>query len=132
MKSSIMTMSCRRSSFGPGATSPVVIRTDAMRASLNTIPKKDRLPSPGEAGTRTAEYHFAVAIEILDQRAGFPCFAPGPLPSGWSTSVKTAPNPLTVAGAAPLVPGMKKNASVMLLPTGVNNRDRLKVLKILA
>ena len=45
-------------------------------------------------------------------------------------SVKTAPKPLTVAGTAPLPPGMKKTASVMLLPTGVNNRDGLKVLKI--
>ena len=51
MKSSIMTMSCWRSSFGPGATLPAVIRTDAMRASSNLMPKKDRLPSPGEAGT---------------------------------------------------------------------------------
>ena len=31
-----------------------------------------------------------------------------------------------------MVPGMEKDASVMLLPTGVNNRDRLNVLKILA
>jgi hypothetical protein len=54
----------------------------------------------------------------------------GPLPSGWSTSVKTAPNPLTVAGTAPLVPGWKNKASVMLLRTGVNNRAGLKVLKV--
>ena len=31
---------------------PAVIRTDAMRASLNAMPKKDRFPSPGEAGTK--------------------------------------------------------------------------------
>ena len=31
---------------------PAVIRTDAMRASSNLMPKKDRLPSPGEAGTK--------------------------------------------------------------------------------
>ena len=55
-----------------------------------------------------------------------------PLPSGWSTSVNTAPKPLTVAGVVPLVPGMEKDASVMLLPTGVNNRDRLNAVKILA
>ena len=47
-----MTMSFSPSSSGPGATLPVVIRTRAMRASSNTIPKKDRLPSPGEAGTK--------------------------------------------------------------------------------
>ena len=75
MKSSIMTMSCLRSSFGPGATLPVVIRTDAMRASSNTIPKKDRFPSPGEAGTKLLKDPLAVAIEILDQRAGLVWFA---------------------------------------------------------
>jgi hypothetical protein len=30
-----------------------------------------------------------------------------------------------------LVPGMKKKASVRLLPTGVNRRNGLKVLKML-
>ena len=40
------------SSSGPGATSPAVIRTRAMRASSNTMPKKERPPSPGEAGTK--------------------------------------------------------------------------------
>jgi hypothetical protein len=29
-----------------------------------------------------------------------------------------------------LVPGMKNNASVRLLPTGVNNRDGLKARKM--
>ena len=36
----------------PGQRRRSVIRTDAMRASSNTMPKKDRLPSPGEAGTK--------------------------------------------------------------------------------
>ena len=97
------------------------------------MPKKDRLPSPGEAGTKLREYKFAVPVEVLDPRASVARRAArAPLPSGWSTSVNTAPKPLTVAGAMPLVPGMEKDASVMLLPTGVNNRDGLKVLKILA
>ena len=52
MKSSIATTSCFRLSSGPRATLPVVIRTRAMRASSNTMPKKERLPSPGEAGTK--------------------------------------------------------------------------------
>src|SRR4030095_3841071 len=69
------------------------------------------------------------SIGVLAPR--FPRFAPGPLPSGWSTSVKTAPKALTIAGLAPLVPGMKNTASVMLLPTGVNNRDGLKARKML-
>ncbi len=77
-----MTMSCLRSSFGPGASS-AVIRTDAMRASLNLIPMKDRLASPGEAGTETAEYPLTVAIEILD-RACWPCVG---CPSIWLVNV---------------------------------------------
>jgi hypothetical protein len=64
MKSSIMTMSFLRSSFGPGATLPAVIRTRAMRALSNTMPKKKKPPSPGE------EYQPAVSIEVIDQRAG--------------------------------------------------------------
>jgi hypothetical protein len=46
--------------------------------------------------------------------------------------VNTTPKPLTVARAVPLVPDMEKDVSVMLLPTGVNTRDRLNALKILA
>ena len=134
MKSSIMTMSCCLSSFGPGATSPVLIRTDAMRASSNLMAKKDRFPSPGEAATELlnislpflSKYSMSVlALWVV------PVALSG-LPSGWSTSVNTAPKPLTVAGALPLVPGMEKDASVMLLPTGVNNRDALNALKAVA
>ena len=88
----------------------------------------------------TAEEHLVVGAEILNQRALLTVFSlltvspllAMPLPSCWSTSVKTAPKPRTVAGTAPLLPGKKNEPSVMLLPTGVNNRDGLKVLKILA
>ena len=90
-------------------------------------------PSPGAAGTklrnRSLPFLSKYSIRVLPLCA---VAARAPLPSGWSTSVNTAPKPLTVAGAVPLVPGMEKDASVMLLPTGVNNRDRLNVLKILA
>src|SRR6266481_5647115 len=83
MKSSIMTMSCCASSFGPGATLPAWIRTDAMRASSNLMPKKDRLPLPGEAGTKLLNSNSPSAskysISVLALR--FPCFVPGPLPS---------------------------------------------------
>jgi hypothetical protein len=44
-------------------------------------------------------------------------------------SVKTAPNPRTVAGTVPPVPGREKNPSVMLLPSGTNSRFGLKVAK---
>ena len=101
MKSSITTTSCFPSSSGPGATLPLLIRTRAMRASSNTMPKKDRLPSPGEAGTEplnsslpsTSKY----LISVLGLRLRW-CL-PNLLPSGRSTSVKTAPKPLTVAGS---------------------------------
>src|SRR4029453_3912821 len=64
------------------------------------------------------------SIRVLAPR-GFPSCLRGPIPSGSSTSVKTAPKPLTVAGSAPAVPGTKNLASVMLLPTGVNRRNGL-------
>ena len=127
MKSSIMTMSCLRSSFFPG-TASVVIRTDAMGASLNLIPMKERLASPGEEGTKLAKIRLPLrskySIRVL-ALCGLP-------PSGRSTSVKTTPKPLTVAGEAPLVPGMKNEPSVTLLPTGVNSRDGLNVVKMVA
>ena len=45
---------------------------------------------------------------------------------GRSTSVNTAPNPLTVAAVAE--PGTKKLTSVTVLPKAVNRRCALKVL----
>ena len=106
-----------------------------MRASSNLMAKKERFPSPGEAATELlnsslpfwSKYSMSVlALRLL--RAGLNAT----LPSGWSTSVNTAPKPLTVARALPLVPGMEKDATVMLLPTGVNNRDALNALKVVA
>ena len=47
-----MTMSWVPSSFGPGAASPLVMHTRVIRGSVKTMPKKERLPSPGEAGTK--------------------------------------------------------------------------------
>ena len=120
MKSSIITMSCFSSSFGPGAESPVVMRTVAIRASSNLIPKNDSPLLPGEAGTKLLNKSRPLmsknSISVLAPR--LPCFFPGPLPSGWSTSLKTAPKPRTVALTLPCVPGIKNKASVMLLPTG--------------
>ncbi len=49
-----------------------------------------------------------------------------------STSVNTAPNPLTEAGMLPLVPGTENVASVILLPMGVKSRFGLKVEKAVA
>ena len=52
MKSSVITISCGRSSLAPGATSPAVIRTLATRASLNVMPRNEKPASPGDAGTK--------------------------------------------------------------------------------
>ena len=80
-----MTMSFFHHHPAPGRTLPLVIRTRAMRASSNTMPKKERLPSPGEAGTKplnsslpsTSKY----SISVLALR--FPRFLSGPLhPAG--------------------------------------------------
>ena len=96
------------------------------------MPKKDRLASPGEAETKLLKSSAPSvpkhSINVLALR--FPFVLAGPLPSGRSTSVKTAPKPLTFAGTVPLEPGTKNSASVMLLSTGVNSRKGLKVLKM--
>src|SRR5262249_39265171 len=108
-KSSITTMSCFLPSSGPGATAPLVIRTRAMRASSKTMPKKDRLASPGEAGTELLKSRSPSApkYSIIVLALRFPLFSPDRLPPGWSTSVKTAPNPVVVAGLLP-PPGTEK------------------------
>ena len=46
-----------------------------MRASSNTMPKKDRLPSPGEAGTKLMNIRLLFSVEVLDQRAAAPVYA---------------------------------------------------------
>ena len=48
-----------------------MIRTRAMRASPKTMPKKERLPSPGEAGTKLLNIRPPSVPKHLDQRAGF-------------------------------------------------------------
>ena len=67
-----------------------------MRASSNTMPKKERLPSPGEAGTKPLKISLPssskYSISVLAPR-GFPRLLASPTPSGSSTSVKTAPKP---------------------------------------
>ena len=104
-----------------------------MRASSKRMPKKERLASPGEAGTKLLNINMPsrskYSIRVLAPR-GFARLPRGPIPSDSSTSVKTAPKPRTVAGVAPLVPGTKNKASVRLLPTGVNRRKGLKVPKV--
>ena len=128
MKSSIMTMSCLRSSNRPGA-SVVVIRTDAMRASPNMIPMKDRFPSPGEGGTELVNISLPPRLKYSILRI----FRLGIASSIWLVNVCEDRAEASDRGfRSAVAPGDEEDASVMLLPAGVNNRDGLKVLKILS
>ena len=114
-------MSCCRSSFGPGATSPVLITTDAMRASSNTMPRKEKLPLPGDGRNETGEDEFAVSVEVLDARASMRHARSNAI---WLINIcEHRAETSNCCRDRPLVPGMEKDASVMLLPTGVNKRD---------
>src|SRR5262245_36833302 len=114
MKSSIATTSRRglvKTRF------PLVIRTMKTRSpASNPTPRNERLSRfVGPAATfwlksnrpATSKYSILVLASLL-------------------TSVKTAPNPLTVAPWT--VPGTKKSVSTMLLSRAVKSRSGLKVL----
>ena len=105
-----------------------------MRASSNTMPKKERLPSPGEAGTKLLKISLPSRVEVLHQRAGA-ARVPAPL---------ARPDPIRLVNigedrakatdrgweGTAIEPGTKNKASVTLLPTGVNRRKGLKALKM--
>ena len=61
----------------------------------------------------------AVWFLIFDTARGHPLYTPSVLGTA------------LFRREAPLVPGMKNEPSVTLLPTGVNSRDGLKVVKML-
>ena len=91
-------------------------------------PEERQGPITGRGRNDPAEEQLAVSVPVLQ-----PLLAPGGVsPSGSSTSVNTAPKPLTVAGVVPLEPGTKNHTSVRLLPAGVNRRNGLKGLKMVA
>ena len=105
-----MTMSFFPSSFGPGATLPAcdphpgdarVVKHDAEEGKAS-IARRGR--------DEAAEQQLAIGVEVLDQRAGpaVSVLLPRSVPSGWSTSVKTAPKPLTVAGSAAVGAGYEE------------------------
>src|SRR4030095_5416031 len=97
---------------------PLVIRTRKTRSPASKpTPRNERPPRFVEPGRTfwlrrscplTAKYSILVLLSVL-------------------TSVKTAPNPSTVAPVE--VPGTKKSTSVMLLSKAVKSRWGLKVLK---
>ena len=77
-----------------------------MRGSSNMMPKKERLPSPGEAETKMLNNRL---LSLLKQHASLKvCVFARFVPPGLSTSVNTAPKRVTVAGIAPLLSGTKK------------------------
>ena len=75
--------------------------------------EKGQAPIAGRGRDDTGEEQLAVGVVVLDQRTGprwCLCRLPGPIPSGWSTSVKTAPKPLTVAGSGSIGAGHEEQA----------------------
>src|SRR5262245_42169304 len=112
MKSSITTTS-RAGSLG--TRFPLVIRTAKMRSpASNPTPRKERpARGPGRTlrvkSTRPAASRNSIFVLLATL-----------------TSVKTAPNPLTVAPVG--LPGTKKKVSTMLLSRAVNSRCGLKTL----
>ena len=91
--------------------------------------------SVARRGRRIAgEKQLAARAVVLDQSAGETVACPvfGALPSGESTSVKTTPKPVEVAGVLPLLPGTENSIWVTLLPIGENSRCGLNAWKIVA
>ena len=95
---------------------PEVIRTRKALGVSNVTPKNERLPrlvDPGNTFWLNSSFPLTSKYSISVLSSEF-------------TSVKTAPNPLTVA--ASVVPGLKKSVSVMLLPKAVKSLWGLNVL----
>src|SRR5207249_9031016 len=104
-------------SLGPSMELPLVIRTREIRSpALKNTPKKER---PLLAvGTKEGVPSNALLVSKYCMDVTL----------GRSTSVKTAPKPLTVAGV--VLPGTKKLTSRTLLPRAVKKRYGLNVWNI--
>jgi hypothetical protein len=109
-------------SAGPSAVVPCINRTRAIRSPPVAIaPRNERLPS-GTVPGKT----FREKITLLSMSKNVMAAL-----VGRSTSVKTAPNPSTVAGDCGW-PGMVKVASTKLLPSAVKMRSWLKKLNVVS
>src|SRR6266496_3517728 len=120
MKSSITTTSTfgvsTMPSLGPSMELPLVIRTREIRSpALKNTPKKER-PLLAVGTKKVPSDALLVSKYCMDVRLAR------------STSVKTAPKPLTVAGV--LLPGTNRLTSRMLLPNAVKRRCGLNVWNI--
>ena len=110
-------------SLVPGARGsvPVVILMRAISSpALKIIPKNDKLalatvPGMTDRDARRSPFLPKSSISVESAR---------------STSLNTAPKPLTSAGVPPVVPGMKKRPWVVVLPTGVKTRFGLNTPKV--
>src|SRR3712207_3622506 len=102
-------------SLGPKALLPLMIRTLAMPSSNPDTPRKDRPLFAG--GAKKVPSEAPLVLKYWMEVA-----------FGRSTSAKTEPKPLTVAGA--VLPGTKKFTSTILLPIAVKSRCALNVWKM--
>ena len=94
--------------------------------------EEGKTPIARRSRDETTEQHLAVGAEVFNQRA-----------RATVSSLLARPAPVRLVNVCedraeagdrcrppPLVPGTKNKASVTLLPTGVNSREGLKVLKM--
>ena len=123
---------------------PIIIRPRGNVAGCNPDPHDARVvkhdaeegqaPIARRSRDETAEQHLLVNAEIFNQRA-----------RPTVSSLRARPAPIRLVNVcenctkapygcrdSPIATGIKNKASVMLLPTGVNNRNELKVLKMVA
>src|SRR6266581_264819 len=103
------------------------MRTREMRSVVKLTPKNERVSLLGVPGGETPGGTKKVPRDAL--LASKYCID---VVLARSTSVKTAPKPLSVAATAPFVPGRENVPSVMWLPIGVKSRKGLKVTKVVA
>ena len=121
MKSSSATISTPVAGISLGPRGPVPLITLTLNIcspAVPNAPRNERLPTGRSPGSTVS----------LNTKAPFTSKKLSDALLVRSTSVNTAPKPLTVAGV--VVPGMKNVTSVILLSMGVNSRCGLKVLKI--
>src|SRR5229473_6152544 len=104
-------------SSGPRAVLPLMILTRAIRSVVKRTPRKDSVPSVGEHVV--PDPHGALKMPRELPWVSKNCRLELP---ARSTSLKTAPNPLTVAGVVPALSGTENVPSVIVLPSGAKSR----------
>src|SRR5215204_1900780 len=117
MKSSMTTTSVvGGASFGPSAAFPLEIRTADTILDWKSTPRKEKVSLPASAGTKNVPSGASATSKNVIE-----------LVVGRSTSLKTAPKPLTSAGVAD--PATKNVTSTMFEPRAVKRRGALKGAK---